>query len=263
MEISESSQELFNKISAMIEQTRVEVFSHANTSKTFLFWHIGRTINENILEEKRADYGKQIVSSLATQLQKGYGRSFERRNLQRMMQFARQFPDFEIVSSVTTQLSWTHIIEILPLESEEAKLYYLSESARSSLSVRDMRKMIERKSFERAGIADTQISKRLDIPFGTFKDPYLLDTLGLHGAFLEDDLEAAILRELEAFILEVGKGLAFIERQKRMIIDGKDFELDLLFYSRPFVSVNPKGDHLIGRKGYHYFSNNCFVSLSL
>jgi predicted nuclease of restriction endonuclease-like (RecB) superfamily len=233
MEIAESSQKLFDKVSALIEQTRIEVFSHANASKTFLFWHIGKTINDTILEEKRADYGKQIVSSLATQLQKDYGRSFEQRNLQRMMQFARQFPDFEIVSPAATQLSWSHIVEILPLESVEAKLYYLTESAKNNSSKRELRKMIERKAFERADIAHTQISKRKDIPFGTFKDPYLLDALGLRGAFLEDDLEAAILRELEAFILEVGKGLAFVERQKRMIIDGKDFELDLLFYSRP------------------------------
>ncbi|MCL1797357.1 MAG: PDDEXK nuclease domain-containing protein [Eggerthellaceae bacterium] len=120
-----------------------------------------------------------------------------------------------------------------PLEDTEAKLFYLSEAANHRLSKRELHKLIERKTFERADIASIQTTKRQDIPFGTFKDPYLLDALGLHGAFLETDLEAAILRDLEAFILEVGKGMAFIERQKRMIIDGKDFTLDLLFFSRP------------------------------
>ena len=233
MKLSESSQNLLMRISALIEQARGTVFSHANTTKTLLFWHIGKVINEDVLEKDRADYGKQIVATLATQLQHSYGRSFEHRNLLRMMQFARQFPNFEIVSPVATQLSWAHIVEVLPLKNTEAKLFYLSEAAKHRLGKRDLHKLIERKAFERADIANIQIAERQDIPFGTFKDPYLLDVLGLHGAFLEADLEAAILNDLEAFILEVGKGLAFVERQKRMIIDGKDFNLDLLFFSRP------------------------------
>jgi predicted nuclease of restriction endonuclease-like (RecB) superfamily len=233
MELSTSSQNLFEKISTLIEQARETVFSHANATKTLLFWHIGKTVNEDILENDRAEYGKQIVATLATQLQHYYGRSFEHRNLLRMMQFARQFPDFEIVSPAATQLSWSHIVEVLPLKNTEAKLFYLSEAAKHRLGKRDLHKLIERKTYERADIASIQTAERQDIPFGTFKDPYLLDALGLHGAFLEADLEAAILNDLEAFILEVGKGLAFVERQKRMIIDGKDFNLDLLFFSRP------------------------------
>jgi len=137
------------------------------------------------------------------------------------------------VSPLATQLSWSHIVEILPLKDIDAKLFYLSEAATHRLGKRDLHRLIERKVFERADIASIQTAKHSDIPFGTFKDPYLLDALGIHGAFLESDLEAAILHELEAFILEVGKGLAFIERQKRMIVDGKDFNLDLLFFSRP------------------------------
>ena len=149
------------------------------------------------------------------------------------MQFAEQFESLEIVSRPATQLSWSHFVEVLPLKSAEERLFYLQEASEKNIARDDLRELIRRKTYERADIASIQLSSRPDIPFGSFKDPYLLDALGLTGAFLEGDFEAAILREIEAFILEVGKGLAFIERQKRMIIDGEDFTLDLLFYSRP------------------------------
>jgi len=233
MELAKSISELFERISILIEQARENVYSHANAQKTLLFWQIGKIINEDVLGNERADYGQQIVSRLATQLQEQYGKSFEHRNLRRMMQFAEQFESLEIVSRAATQLSWSHFVEVLPLKSAEARLFYLQEAAEKNIARDDLRELIRRKTYERADIASVQLSSRPDIPFGSFKDPYLLDTLGLHGAFLEVDFEAAILREIEAFILEVGKGLAFVERQKRMIIDGEDFTLDLLFFSRP------------------------------
>jgi len=111
-------------------------------------------------------------------------------------------------------------------------LFYLNEAARGLISTRELRELINRKAYERKEIADTQISPASTVPSGTFKDPYLFDMLGLKDEYLEADLEEAILRELEKFILEFGKGFAFVERQKRMIIDGNDRYLDLLFYNR-------------------------------
>jgi len=223
---------LFNEISELIEQSRRIIYTQASSATILLFWEIGKRINKNILENKRADYGKQIVSQVATQLKEKYGRSFEARNLRRMMQFAEQFLDFEIVSQVATQLSWAHFIEILPLKTQESKLFYLNEAARGLIGRNGLREMISRKAFERKEIADTQISPESPIPTGTFKDPYLFDVLGIKDEFLEADLEGAILRELEKFILEFGKGFTFVERQKRMIVDGHDRYLDLLFYNR-------------------------------
>ena len=130
------------------------------------------------------------------------------------------------------QLSWSHFVTLLPIKSQEAKLYYAQSSAVQALSIRDLRKQIDSKTFERTRIANVQTKASASIPPDTFKDPYFLSFLGLQNTYLEKDLEAAILRELEAFILELGKGFAFIERQKRMIIDGEDFHLDLLFYHR-------------------------------
>jgi len=230
--IENGGQILFCKISSLIEQSRRAIYAHATSTTITLFWEIGNHINIDILENKRADYGKQIVSALTTQLMEKYGRTFEARNLRRMMQFAEQFPNFEIVSALPTQLSWSHFVEILPLKTMEAKLFYLNEAARDFASTRQLRKMINRKAYERREIADAQISADSPIPFGTFKDPYLFDVLGIKDEYLEADLEEAILRELEKFILEFGKGFAFVERQKRMIIDGRDNRLDLLFYNR-------------------------------
>lgn len=244
---------LFSEVSALIEQTRSMVAVQANHALTLLFWKIGRRVNEEVLQNKRADYGKQIVVTLSRQLTESYGRNFEERNLRRMLQFAEQFQNDEIVSTLSTQLSWSHFIELLPLKSREARLFYARQAATGQLGVRDLRQLIARKVFERTSIADAQITPDSPVPSGTFKDPYLFDFLGLKGYYLENDLEAAILRELERFILEFGKGFAFVERQKRMIIDGEDFYLDLLFFHRTLkrlVAVELKlGKFQAGDKG--------------
>jgi predicted nuclease of restriction endonuclease-like (RecB) superfamily len=224
--------DLFATLSSLIEETRHTLARQVSSSTVFLFWRIGQRINSDILNNQRAEYGQKIVSSLAAQLSASYGRSFEARNLRRMMQFAEQFPDFEIVAPLAPQLSWSHIIAVLPLKTPEARRFYLSEAATRQLGRRDLRQLIARKAFERREIANAQLTQGSAIPLDTFKDPYLLDVLGLHDGYLEADLEAAILRELENFILELGGGFTFVERQKRMIIDGEDFYLDLLFFHR-------------------------------
>ncbi len=232
MELVNLEQALLNEISEMIEQGRRTIAAQVNNTVILTFWRVGKRVNEVVLQNKRAEYGKQIVSTLSTQLKVKYGRSFELRNLRRMMQFADEFPDAEIVSTLSTQLSWSHFIELLPLKTSEARLYYAKDAAERHLGVHQLRQMISRKSFERKEIANTQISDPMNLPLDTFKDPYLFDYMGLNDDYLEADLEAAVLRELEKFILEFGKGFAFVARQKRVIIDGIDFHLDLLFYNR-------------------------------
>lgn len=230
--ITTPEQSLFNELSQLIEQSQRQVVAQTNSTLTILFWHIGNRINKEILQNKRAEYSKQIVSTLSTQLKAEYGRNFELRNLRRMLQFSEQFPDEQLVLVLSRQLSWSHFVELLPLKSQEAKLFYAQVAANQSLGIRDLRKQISIKSFERTGIANLQNSSNHPAIHNNFKDPYFLDFLGLQNTYLEKDLEEAILRELEAFILELGNGFAFIERQKRMIIDGEDFHLDLLFYHR-------------------------------
>lgn len=224
--------DLLNELSLLVEQTQQQVIVQNNSSLTLLFWEIGFRINDTILQNKRAEYGRQIVSSLSLQLENKYGRNFEEKNLRRMTQFADQFTDKEIVVTLSRQLSWSHFLAIIPIKNPEAKLFYANQVGDQLMSVRDLRKQIAAKTFERTAIVNIQTtSSPYNLQY-SFKDPYLLDFLNLGNAYLEKDLEQAILYELEKFILELGKGFTFVERQKRMIIDGEDFNLDLLFYHR-------------------------------
>lgn len=185
------------------------------------------------MQGERADYGKQVIASLAKDLVQQYGKSFEARNLRRMVQFAEVFPDFEIVVPLARQLSWSHFLVLIPIKSNDARLFYAQTAGESGWSKRELRNQIERKTFERSEIADTKLAlAEIDHLGGSFKDPYFLDFLGLREGYLENELESALLKELELFILELGNGFAFVERQKRMIIDREDFSLDLLFYHR-------------------------------
>jgi predicted nuclease of restriction endonuclease-like (RecB) superfamily len=227
-----TEQVLFNELSTLIEQSQQQVAAQANSTLTLLFWHIGNRINNEILQNKRADYGKQIVSTLSTQLENKYGRNFTEKNVRRMIQFAEQFSENSIVVTLSRQLSWSHFLVLIPLKTQDAKLFYAQETASLALGVRDLRKQIATKTFERTQIANIQNKSTNTNIYNSFKDPYLLDFLGLQNTYLEKDIETAILKELEKFILELGKGFAFVERQKRMIIDGDDLYLDLLFYHR-------------------------------
>jgi predicted nuclease of restriction endonuclease-like (RecB) superfamily len=149
-----------------------------------------------------------------------------------MMQFAEQFDDLQIVTSLMTQLSWTHFLELFPLKTKESKLFYANKIINEKWSVRQTKFQIKRKAFETKEIASLQTITELQDLQNPFKGPYFLDFLGLKEGYLENDLEAAIIKEIENFILELGIGFSFIERQKRIILDGKDFYLDLLFFHR-------------------------------
>ena len=227
-----ANESLLKELSTLIEQSKQRVAVVANSEITLLFWQVGKRINDTILNNERAEYGKQIVATVSQQLEHKYGRNFNEKNVRRMMQFSEQFSDFEIVVPLARQLTWSHFLILIPLKSIESKLYYAQKAIEEVWGKRELRNQISRKAFERKEIADIQLSKfPVDLQ-NTFKDPYLLDFLNLKNTYLENDLERAILQELESFILELGKGFAFMERQKRMIIDGDDFYLDLLFYNR-------------------------------
>ena len=184
------------------------------------------------LKNQRAEYGKRIVSTVVLQLEKEFGRSFNEKNVRRMMRFADVFDDFEIIAPAVRQLSWSHFLLLLPMKNIDAQLYNAKKAIEESLSRRELQKQIELKAYERQEIANIQVSLGMPELHNTFKDPYFLDFLGLKDGYLEKDLETAIVKELEGFILELGKGFTFVERQKRITLDGKDFYLDLLFFHR-------------------------------
>jgi predicted nuclease of restriction endonuclease-like (RecB) superfamily len=181
---------------------------------------------------ERAEYGKKILSTVSTKLVTNYGNPFVEANLYRMKRFATVFNDINTIADLVPFLSWSHFCEIMRIKDEKARLYYAKDAAERQLGIRELRHQIARKPFERQEIANLQLTENSKVPFNVFKDPYLLDVLDLKDNFLEADLENAILLELEKFILEFGSGFAFMERQKRIIIDGDDFKIDLLFFHR-------------------------------
>ena len=152
------SSALVSEIAVLIEESKHHVSKVANSSLTLLFWHIGKRINDEILKNERAEYGKQIVPPVAAQLEHRYGRSFTERNVRRMTQFATDFSDFAIVSPLATQLTWSHFIELFPLKSIKSKLYYAQNSIAQNWGKRELRNQIAKKAFERTEIANIQLS---------------------------------------------------------------------------------------------------------
>ncbi len=234
---------LLSDVSRMIEEARSAVAVTVNAGLTILYWQIGARIREDILQEKRAAYGKEIVATLSRQLEAEFGRGFGRRNLFRMVRFAETFPDPQIVSSLMTQLGWSHFLMIIPLKDQLQRDFYAEMCRLERWATRTLRRKIDGMLYERTALSkkpEKLIRQELDAlreedkltPDLVFKDPYFLDFLGLRGAYAEKDLETAILREIEHFLLEMGAGFAFVERQKRVVIDEEDFYMDLLLYSR-------------------------------
>jgi predicted nuclease of restriction endonuclease-like (RecB) superfamily len=235
---------LVDDLRHIINEARNRVAINVNSELTLMYWHIGERINREVLGNERAEYGKQIIAQVATQLQNEFGsKGFEERNIRRMMTFANLFPDYQIVSALPTQLSWSHIIEILPLKDNIQREFYLTLAASERWSTRQLRKEIDGMLFERTAISgkpDEMIKKELTelrqdntvTPDLVFKSPYFLEFTGLKGMYSEKSLEDCLVANLEQFIIELGSGFSFVARQKRMIIDGEDFYLDLLFYHR-------------------------------
>ena len=234
--IGTSADTLHAELRTLIANSRQRLAGAVNAELTRLYWNVGQRLRIEVLGgADRAKYGDQLINRVGDQLVNEFGRGFEAKNLRRMVQFAQTFPQPEIVATLSRQLSWSHFVNLLPLKTEPARQFYASQAAANTWSVRELRNQIDRKAFERTEIAKSQASvlQTADAePAVVFKDPYFLDFLGLRQGHDEGDLEAAILHQLEAFILELGRGFAFVERQKRMVIDGDDFYLDLLFFHR-------------------------------
>ena len=234
---------LIGDIRTLIEETRAMVAATVNAGLTLLYWRIGKRIQENILGRERANYGEEIVPALSRQLTTEYGNGFAEKNLRRMIQFAAVFQDEQIVVTLSRQLSWSHFLALLPLNHPLQREFYAEMCRVERWSVRTLRNKIGSMLYERTSLSrKPEELARIELdalrdedritPDLVFHDPYLLDFLGLKDSYAEKDLETAILREIESFLLELGAGFSFIARQKRLVVDGEDFYLDLLFFHR-------------------------------
>jgi len=242
-EISIASEELVDSIRPLIEQAKVRVAQSVNSELVLLYWQIGRRINDGLPAKGRAEYGAKVVELVSEKLTAEYGKGFRRSNIFHMIRFAEVFGDAKIVQTLSGQLSWSHFIEMIYLKDPLQRQFYAEMARVERWSVRTLRRKIQGMAFERTAIsrkpkelARQELEALQDedrmTPDLVFRDPYLLDFLGLEDTYSERDLEAAILRELERFLLELGTDFSFIARQKRMTIGDRDFYLDLLFYHR-------------------------------
>ncbi len=241
--VTKINKNLFSEIKQVIEDSRQSVAQAVNVGLTAMYWNVGKRINDDILKNKRAEYGKQIVATLSRQLTEDYGKGWSIKHLQHCLRFAETFSDSQIVSALRRQLSWTHFKTIMYLKSDLERDFYAQMCRIEKWSTRTLQKKIDSMLFERTAISKkpeelaklelTELKEEDKLsPDLVFKDHYVLDFLNLKDTYPESDLESAIIRELENFILELGVGFTFVARQKRMIIDGNDFYLDLLFYHR-------------------------------
>jgi predicted nuclease of restriction endonuclease-like (RecB) superfamily len=255
---------LLSDVRDLILHAREGVARAVNSALTTLYWHVGRRVRQDILKEKRAEYGGQIVSALGRQLETEFGRGFSEKSLRHMIRFVEAFPDFQIVSALLRQLSWTHFVSLIYLDAPLKRDFYAEMCRIERWSTRTLEKKIGSMLFERTALsrkpeklAALELKQLREedklTPDLVFRDPYLLDFLGLKDSYAEKDMEAAILREMESFILELGVGFAFLERQKRITVDGEDYYLDLLFYHRPLrrlIAIELKlGEFKPGDKG--------------
>jgi len=265
MDHSVQNNSLFTSIRQLIEESKQQVAVAVNATMSMLYWRVGVTINNELERYKETqNYGKQIVATLWRQLQSEYGTSFSEKNLRRMMQFASVFPDEKFVESLIGQLSWSHIKILIPISDPLRRAFYIEMCKMEKWSVRTFQERIQSMLYERTAISkkpEKTIEYDLELlksqqqlsPDLVFRDPYFLDFLGLSDMYSEKDLETSIIVELQRFIIELGSDFAFMSRQKRIIIDNRDYYIDLLFYHRRLkclVAIDLKlGEFEAGFKG--------------
>ncbi|MDO4431572.1 MAG: PDDEXK nuclease domain-containing protein [Lonepinella koalarum] len=241
--IVDNSAEFVNEISQLIQSSKQRMTVAVNAELTLLYWHIGKRINDYILQGERAEYGQEVVKNLAQILTEQFGKGWSKRHLNYTMQFAATFPNLEIVHALRAQLSWTHFKQIIHIDDPIKREFYATMAAQERWSTRTLEDRIGSLLFERTAISkkpDETIIAELSLlrekgeynQSMVLKDPYILDFLDLNDRYMERDLEDAILREIEQFLLELGAGFTFVARQKRIQIDNDDFYIDLLFYNR-------------------------------
>ncbi|MGO4772153.1 YhcG family protein [Flavobacterium sp. W22_SRS_FK3] len=233
---------LFSEIKEIILQSRQRVFRIANSALLETYWQIGKLIVEDDQQGKeRADYGKSILKNLANQLTLEFGKGFDERNLNNMRAFYKAFP---IWNALRTELSWTHYRLLSRLNSEEKSQYYLNESIQNNWSSRTLQRQINSLAFERVLEHKTKETHPETIQ-NLIKDPYIFEFLGLPSDIKnsERNIENSIINHLQEFLLEFGKGFAFVARQQHIVTDTSDFYIDLVFYNyilKCFVIIDLK-----------------------
>ena len=236
------SDHLYDGVAAIIDNARMQVAIYVNTQTCMTFWNVGKYIIDDMDYQTYSAYGKKILATLSQRLTARYGKGFTYSALTRMMKVAHIYNNREMFAMLSQTLSWSHFLELITIEDPTKRLFYQQMGIAEHWSVQQLRDKQDEMAYERSLIAakpDDEIVRTLENitpqntdPDVVLKSSYILDFLGLDGYYTEKELEHAIALQLEEFILELGQGFAFLERQKLFTIDGTDYYLDLLFYHR-------------------------------
>ena len=248
-----AQRDFYQSVAEILRAARTNAYRAVNFSMVEAYWNVGRKIvEEEQRGEKRAGYGAQLVQRLSESLGSEFGRGFSVQSLWNMRQF---YQFFSILSALRRELTWTHYKALIRVENEKARAYYLQEAAEQNWSVRALERQINSLYYERllmsrdkAAVTEEMQQKTAPLaptPQDFIKDPYVLEFLDIPDAheFREAELEQAIIGKLQAFMLELGKGFAFVARQQRISTETKDFFVDLVFYNyilKCFVLVDLK-----------------------
>ncbi|MFN8714716.1 MAG: YhcG family protein [Bacteroidota bacterium] len=234
---------LYKSIRQMVLESRNSVALVVNQQLTLLYWGIGSAIRSEVLKNKRANYGDQIIENISLKLTREFGRGWSKQQLWNCLYTVETFPSKKILSTLSRELSWSHIKELVYIKDQIQREFYLQMCRRENWSVRQLRERVDSMLFERTALSKkpTKLIKqelkllntnKAKSPDTFFRDPYFLDFLGLKDTFSEKDLETSIIVQLQQFITEVGTDFAFLARQKKVQIDGEEYYIDLLFYHR-------------------------------
>ena len=235
--------QLYTDVCRIIDDTRNRVAIFVNSEVCLTNWRVGKRIKEDVLFNKRAEYGKQIVKNLSARLTERYGKGWSLQTLQHCIRAAYTFTEAEIVYAVRMQFSWTQLRSIMFISDPLARQFYMQMCQYERWSTRTLEEKIDSQLYERTVISrrpeevirqtlDEHAEKQMLVPDLVFRSSYFLDALGLPDYFSEKDLENAILSQMQAFLNEMGTDFAFLARQKRITIDATDYYIDLLFYHR-------------------------------
>ena len=246
-----SFQQTYERIKAILSEARARAYRAINTAMVAAYWEIWRVIVEQQQQgQQRAEYGKALLEELSSRLKSDFGKGFDPSNLAKMRAFYLAYP---ILDAVRPELSWTHYRLLLRVDKAEARAFYEAEAVNARWSTRELERQIHSLLFERLALsrdregvlALAEKGHEIQQPSDLIKDPYVLEFTGLPQSerYLESDLEQALIDRLREFLLELGKGFAFMARQQRITLDGQHYWIDLVFYNRltrSFVLIDLK-----------------------
>ena len=230
---------VFENIKDMVINSRNKVYSAVNIEMLNLYWNIGKVIMEIQKGDQRATYGDAVLEKLSQKLTNEFGKGFSKRNLERMRKFYICFP---IATTLSSQLSWSHYLELIKIDEKPKREFYLNECINSRWSVRDLERQIGSLLYERLALSGdkqkvlelAEKGQELNTSKDLVKDPFVLEFLDIkeNTEYLESDLEKNILEHLKEFMLELGKGFMFVGSQVRITLEEDHFYPDLVFYNR-------------------------------